>query len=220
MDRERLLAEFAKDMDRRGPLCLPRYPSDNASCLADWQICDRLFLPPGDPRRLVIHPYCPTTKEPGRPGWGLSSAGYDLRLGRTFKIFSNLSATVLDVRKFDESCLIAHEGDWCIIPPNSFVLGQSVEYIEMPEDVIALALGKSTNVRCAVGSALTPLEPGWRGYLTLELPNHAPLPLRIHAGDGICQLVFFQLGGPASVPYNKKASAMYQDQEGLRVPSV
>lgn len=188
--------------------------------LADWQIHARLGLPSSDPARLRIDPFASGTKVPGRPSWGLSSYGYDLRLGRKYKVFSNAQALCIDLRTFTADQLPTVEGDTCVIPPNAYVLAETLEWLEMPEDVLGIVLGKSTYARAGTGLNMTPIEPGWRGKITLEIANHTPLPAVIHSGDGIGQILFFQGSAPCSVPYNRKASPCYQDQQGVMGPRV
>ncbi|MBE3599484.1 MAG: dCTP deaminase [Limnochordaceae bacterium] len=150
--------------------------------------------------------------------YGLSSFGYDLRVAREFKIFTNVNSSIVDPKHFDPGAFVDFEGDVCIIPPNSFALARSVEYLRIPEDVVCITLGKSTYARCGIIVNITPAEPGWRGYLTIEISNTTPLPARIYAGEGIAQMLFFRGERPA-VTYSSR-QGKYQDQQGIVLPRV
>lgn len=150
--------------------------------------------------------------------YGLSSFGYDLRVAKEFKIFTNVNSSVVDPKNFDPRAFVDFEGDVCIIPPNSFALGRSVEYFRIPEDVVCVTLGKSTYARCGIIVNITPAEPGWRGYLTIEISNTTPLPARIYAGEGIAQMLFFR-GEHPMVTYSSR-QGKYQDQRGIVLPRV
>lgn len=188
--------------------------------LSDEQIQERIALPADNPFCLRIDPFVLGTKIEGRPSYGLSSYGYDIRLGRKFRVFSNMSGHVLDVRDFKESALTPLESECCIIPPNAYVLAETLEYFKIPEDVIAICLNKSTYCRAGIGLNMSPLEAGWKGVLTLEIANHTPLPNRIWAGDGIGQILFLEGSRPCKTPYNKKGHPQYQNQKGLTLPKV
>lgn len=150
--------------------------------------------------------------------YGLSSFGYDLRVAREFKVFTNVNSTIVDPKQFDPRAFVDFEGDVCIIPPNSFALARSMEYFRIPEDVVCVTLGKSTYARCGIIVNITPAEPGWRGYLTIEISNTTPLPARIYAGEGIAQMLFFR-GERPSVTYASRGGK-YQDQQGIVLPRV
>lgn len=143
--------------------------------------------------------------------YGLSSYGYDLRLGNRFKIFTNINSTIVDPKNFSNDSFVEHEGDECIIPPNSFVLGYSLERLHIPRNVIATVLGKSTLARVGIVCIATPLEPDWQGYVTLEFANTTPLPAKIYAGEGCCQLLFFQ-GEDCITSYSDR-NGKYNNQE-------
>lgn len=132
--------------------------------------------------------------------YGLSSYGYDLRLGNKFKIFTNINTAMIDPKNFDPASFVEHEGDTCIIPPNSFVLGVSKEYIRMPKNVTGVVLSKSTYARGGNICLATPLEAEWEGYVTLEFSNTSPLPSIMYAGEGCCQVLFFA-GNPCTTTY-------------------
>lgn len=142
--------------------------------------------------------------------YGLSSYGYDLRLDTKFKIFTNVNAGIIDPKNFDEKSFIDHEGDYVIIPPNSFILGSSVEKLNIPRNVTGIVLGKSTYARTGVNCLATPLEAGWSGYVTLEFSNSTPLPVKMYANEGCCQVLFFR-GNACNVSYADR-SGKYQNQ--------
>jgi dCTP deaminase len=149
--------------------------------------------------------------------YGLSSYGYDVRLGRKFKIFSNLNNTVIDPLNFDESCLHDHEGDYVIIPPNSYILGKTIEYFTIPKDVMVICVGKSTYARCGAIVNVTPIEPGFAGNIVIEISNSTSLPLKVYADQGIAQFVFFQGTEPCEVSYADKGGK-YQGQTTIQLP--
>lgn len=145
--------------------------------------------------------------------YGLTSFGYDIRCGRKFKIFTNVNSTVIDPKNFDDKCFVEFEGDVCIIPPNSFVLAHSLEYIRVPRDMHVICLNKSTYARTGVMGNCTPLEAGWEGHITLEFSNTTPLPAKLYAEEGCVQLNFFR-GNPCSVSYaDRGGKYMHQGAE-------
>ena len=150
--------------------------------------------------------------------YGLSSFGYDLRAAPEWRIFVNAFNTVVDPKNFDTDSLVEVDGDACIIPPNSFALTRSVEYMRIPEDVMVVALGKSSYARCGIVANVTPLEPGWEGHVTLELSNTTPLPAKVYANEGIVQLLFFQGERPEVTYADRKGK--YQGQRGVTLPRL
>lgn len=181
--------------------------------LADWEI--RNLCLDAEP---MIQPYDHGDKKVGKISSGESSYGYDMRLGRKFKIFTNMHGGVIDPKNAEPKHLFDLEADVCEIPPNSYVLGESLEAFDLPDDVIGIAIGKSSYARVGVLVNCTPLEPGWKGVLTIEIANLCPLPVRIYAGEGIAQIIFFR-GEPCLRPYGKR-STTYQNQEGLTLARV
>lgn len=151
--------------------------------------------------------------------YGLSSFGYDLRIDRHFKIFTNVNSTIVDPKAFDRGGFVEYEGDVCIIPPNSFVLASSVEYIRMPDNVVGVVLGKSTIARMGVNCLATPLEPGWEGHVTLEFANCTPLPAKLYAGEGGCQVMWHQ-GMIPDVTYADRGGKYQHQQAGPVEPRV
>ena len=151
--------------------------------------------------------------------YGLSSYGYDLRVGNKFKIFTNVNNSLVDPKKFNEDAFIDVEGDFCIIPPNSFALAVSVEYFRIPRDVLTVCIGKSTYARCGLIVNVTPFEPEWEGYVTLEISNTTPLPAKIYANEGLAQVLFYRADGICETSY-KDRQGKYMNQMELTLPSV
>lgn len=149
--------------------------------------------------------------------YGVSSYGYDVRCSRHFRIFTPTWGTVIDPKAFDERAFVEHEGDECIIPPNSFVLTSSIERLRVPRDVLVLCIGKSTYARCGIVCGCTPLEPEWEGHVTIELSNTTPLPAKVYAGEGIAQLLFLGSAGACEVSYADR-NGKYQAQPLVPVP--
>lgn len=149
--------------------------------------------------------------------YGLSSYGYDARVAPEFKIFTNINSTISDPLSFDENSYVDHEGDFCIIPPNSFVLTRTVEYFHIPEDVLVLVVTKSTAARIGVQTLATPLEPGWHGHVTLEFANTSPLPAKLYANQGGVQLLFLRGDDKCEVSYATRGGK-YQGQTGITLP--
>jgi dCTP deaminase len=180
-------------------------------------------------RELIkVEPFEENVKRPGRISYGLSSYGYDVRVGTRFKIFTPTPRTggiaVVDPKKFTDDLFVeidtARTGaDHVVIPPNSFALCETVEYIAVPRDVLVICVGKSTYARCGLIVNVTPLEPEWRGKVTREISNTTPLPARVYAGEGIAQFVFFRGERVCEKSYADK-SGKYQDQSGLTLPKV
>jgi dCTP deaminase len=180
-------------------------------------------------RRLVkIEPFAESEKRQGRVSYGLSSYGYDVRVGTRFKIFTPTprhgGITVVDPKKFSDELFIevdtAKQGtDHIVIPPNSFALCETIEFIEVPRDVLVICLGKSTYARCGLIVNVTPLEPEWRGRVTLEISNTTPLPARVYANEGIAQFIFLRAEQVCEQSYADK-KGKYQDQAGLTLPRV
>lgn len=173
--------------------------------------------------RGMIEPFCDGQVRAAEGGgivsYGLSSYGYDARCASDFRIFTNINATIVDPKRIDPGSMIAHEGDACIIPPNSFALARTVEYFRIPRDVITVCIGKSTYARCGIIVNVTPLEPEWEGYVTLELSNTTPLPAKVYANEGIAQVIFHQASEPCETSY-KDRGGKYQKQMELTLPKI
>jgi len=148
--------------------------------------------------------------------YGLSSYGYDLRVGKQFKVFTNIYNTMVDPKNFQPDAFVDMEGDYCIIPPNSFALAMSVEYFRIPRDVLTLCIGKSTYARCGIIVNVTPFEPEWEGYVTLEISNTTPLPAKIYGGEGLAQVLFYR-GEPCEVSYADR-QGKYMKQMEITMP--
>jgi dCTP deaminase len=151
--------------------------------------------------------------------YGVSSYGYDIRVGREFKIFTNVNSTVVDPKNFEDKNIIDYEGDICIVPPNSFALARTIEYFRIPKNVLAVCLGKSTYARCGIIVNVTPFEPEFEGHITIEISNTTPLPAKIYANEGIAQVLFFEGDTPCEVTYKDKAGK-YQGQKGITLPRI
>jgi dCTP deaminase len=151
--------------------------------------------------------------------YGLSSYGYDIQLASEFNLFRKDDQAVIDPLKFNERILDEIESDSIIIPPNSFALGRSVEYMKIPNDVICICVGKSTYARCGIIINVTPLEPGWKGHITIEISNTTALPAKIYANMGIAQILFFKSDEPCEISYSDRAGK-YQGQTGITLPKV
>ena len=162
----------------------------------------------------MITPFSEKQTREGVISYGLSSFGYDIRVADEYKIFTNVKTTIIDPKDFDQSLLVDHRGDVCIIPPNSFVLARTVEYFKIPRNVLTICLGKSTYARCGIIVNVTPFEPEWEGYATLEISNTTPLPAKIYSNEGIAQVIFLESDEPCEVSYADK-KGKYQAQRGI-----
>src|SRR5271169_1917784 len=151
--------------------------------------------------------------------YGTSSYGYDVRCADQFKIFTNINSTIVDPKNFDERSFVDVVGDSCLIPPNSFALARTVEFFRISRNVLTICLGKSTYARCGVIVNVTPLEPEWEGHVTLEFSNTTPLPARIYANEGLCQVLFFESDEDCEVSYKDK-KGKYQAQSGIVLPRL
>jgi dCTP deaminase len=151
--------------------------------------------------------------------YGLSSYGYDVRVSEEFKIFTNINSTIVDPKNFNAYNLVDRKTDVCIIPPNSFVLARTVEYMKIPRDVLVICVGKSTYARCGIVVNVTPLEPEWQGHVTLEFSNTTPLPAKIYANEGACQFLFFKGDQICNVSYADRIGK-YMKQKGVTLPII
>ena len=153
--------------------------------------------------------------------YGVSSYGYDMRVAPEFRIFTNVLSAVVDPKAFDARSFVEFEGEVCIVPPNSFALARSVEYFRIPRNVLTICVGKSTYARCGIITNVTPFEPEWEGHVTLEISNTTPLPARIYANEGICQVLFFEADDDdiCETSYKDKAGK-YQAQRGVTLPRL
>jgi dCTP deaminase len=151
--------------------------------------------------------------------YGVSSYGYDIRVAREFKIFTNVFSATVDPKHFDPKSMVDFVGDVCVIPPNSFALARTVEYFRIPRKVLTVCLGKSTYARCGIIVNVTPFEPEWEGFVTLEISNTTPLPAKIYANEGIAQVLFFEADEECETSYADK-KGKYQAQTGVVLPRL
>jgi dCTP deaminase len=167
----------------------------------------------------MIHPFEEKQVREGVISYGLSSYGYDLRVADEFKIFTNVNSTIVDPKQFDARSFVEFRGPTCIVPPNSFALARSVEYFKIPRNVLTICLGKSTYARCGIIVNVTPLEPEWEGFVTLEISNTTPLPARVYSHEGLCQIIFLESDEVCETSYKDK-KGKYQAQQGIVLPKV
>ena len=172
-------------------------------------------------RHGMIDPYVPgqvSSVDGNRViSYGTSSYGYDIRCSNEFKIFTNINTAIVDPKEFSEASFVDIQSEVCIIPPNSFALARTVEFFRIPRSVLTVCLGKSTYARCGVIVNVTPFEPEWEGYATLEFSNTTPLPAKIYANEGVAQVIFFEADDPCETSY-KDRDGKYQGQVGVTLP--
>ena len=169
----------------------------------------------------MIEPFVDGQVREGAVSYGVSSYGYDMRVAPEFRIFTNVLSVIVDPKHFDARSFVEFDGDVCIVPPNSFALARSVEYFRIPRNVLTICLGKSTYARCGIITNVTPFEPEWEGFVTLEISNTTPLPAKIYANEGICQVLFFEADDEdvCQTSYADK-KGKYQKQTGVTLPKL
>lgn len=167
----------------------------------------------------MIEPFEDKQVREGVVSYGLSSYGYDIRVANEFKIFSNVYNSIVDPKHFDSRAFVDYEGDICVVPPNSFALARTVEYFRIPRNVLTICLSKSTYARCGIICNVTPFEPEWEGFATLEISNTTPLPARIYANEGIAQVIFFESDQVCETSYKDK-KGKYQSQVHITLPRM
>ena len=167
----------------------------------------------------MIEPFADNQVHDGVISYGVSSYGYDIRVADEFKIFTNVYSAIVDPKDFMSESMVDFKGDVCIIPPNSFALARTVEYFRIPRSVLTICVGKSTYARCGIIVNVTPFEPQWEGFVTLEISNTTPLPARIYANEGIAQVLFFQADEECETSYADK-KGKYQKQESIVLPKL
>lgn len=167
----------------------------------------------------MIEPFVDHQIREGVISYGVSSYGYDVRVADEFKIFTNVYSAIVDPKQFDTRSMVDFQGDVCIIPPNSFALAKTVEYFRIPRQVLTVCLGKSTYARCGLIVNVTPFEPEWEGFVTLEISNTTPLPARIYANEGIAQVLFFEADEMCETSYADK-KGKYQHQQSIILPKI
>jgi dCTP deaminase len=170
-------------------------------------------------KHRMIEPFAEKQVRQGVISYGVSSYGYDIRIADEFKIFTNVNSTIVDPKNMDPATMVDFKGTVCVIPPNSFALGRTVEYFRVPRNVLCTCVGKSTYARCGIITNVTPFEPEWEGYVTLEISNTTPLPARIYANEGIAQVLFFESDEACETSYKDKAGK-YQAQQGITLPRL
>ena len=167
----------------------------------------------------MISPFVDTQVSAGVVSYGVSSYGYDIRVADEFKVFTNINNTVIDPKNFDPRSFVDIKADVCIVPPNSFALARTIEYFKIPRDILTICLGKSTYARCGIIVNVTPFEPEWEGYVTLEISNTTPLPAKIYANEGIAQVLFLQSDEECEQSYADK-KGKYLKQTGVTLPRI
>jgi len=167
----------------------------------------------------MIEPFVENQVREGVISYGLSSYGYDIRVTNQFKIFTNVHSAVVDPKHFNPTSFVDFEGEVCVIPPNSFVLTRTVEYFRIPRTVLTICIGKSTYARCGLIVNVTPFEPEWEGFVTLEISNTTPLPARIYANEGIAQVLFLEADEICETSYADR-KGKYQAQQEIVLPRI
>jgi dCTP deaminase len=167
----------------------------------------------------MIEPFVDSQVRDGVISYGVSSYGYDVRITDEYKIFTNVHSAIVDPKHFDTKSMVDFKGEICVIPPNSFVLARTVEYFRIPRGVLTVCLGKSTYARCGLIVNVTPFEPEWEGYVTLEISNTTPLPARIYSNEGIAQVLFFEADEECLISYADK-KGKYQRQQQIELPKM
>jgi dCTP deaminase len=167
----------------------------------------------------MIEPFADQRKRKGKISYGASSYGYDFRLADEYKVPDFTGCGGVDPKKMDAIEFNDYRGRKCQIPPNSFILGRSLEYFRIPRDIIVTCQGKSTYARCGLIVNVTPLEPEWEGYITLSLVNAAPVPATVYSGEGIGQLVFIRAESQCRTSYADR-KGKYQAQKQIRLSRV
>jgi len=167
----------------------------------------------------MIEPFAESQVREGVISYGVSSYGYDIRVADEYKIFTNVFSAVVDPKHFDPKSMVDFQGPVCIIPPNSFALARTIEYFRIPRNVLTVCLGKSTYARCGIIVNVTPFEPEWEGFVTLEISNTTPLPARIYSNEGIAQVLFFEGDEACEISYADK-KGKYQKQQSIVLPKL
>ncbi len=169
--------------------------------------------------QAMIEPFVEKQMRHGVISYGVSSYGYDLRVADEFKIFTNVYSAIVDPKNFSPESFVDFKGEVCVIPPNSFALARSLEYFRIPRKVLTICLGKSTYARCGLIVNVTPFEPSWEGFVTLEISNTTPLPAKVYANEGLAQVLFFEADEECEISYADK-KGKYQGQTGVTPPKL
>ena len=167
----------------------------------------------------MIEPFEDRQVREGVISYGVSSYGYALRVADEFNIFTNVNSSIVDPKHFDKRSFVEFKGDVCIVPPNSFALGRYMEYFRIPRNVLTICVGKSTYARCGIIVNVTPFEPEWEGFVTLEISNTTPLPAKIYSNEGLCQVIFLSADEECEISYKDK-KGKYQSQQGIVLPRL
>lgn len=167
----------------------------------------------------MIDPFVDGQVRDGVISYGVSSYGYDIRVADEFKIFTNVYSAIVDPKNFDSKSMVDYKGDVCVIPPNSFALARTVEYFRIPRSILTICVGKSTYARCGIIVNVTPFEPEWEGFVTLEISNTTPLPAKIYSNEGIAQVLFFESDEECEISYADR-KGKYQNQKGILLPKL
>ena len=167
----------------------------------------------------MIEPFAEEQVRDGVISYGVSSYGYDIRVADEFKIFTNVHSAIVDPKDFDPASMVDFTGEVCIIPPNSFALARTIEYFRIPRGVLTICVGKSTYARCGIIVNVTPFEPEWEGFVTLEISNTTPLPAKIYSNEGIAQVLFFEADEECNASYADK-KGKYQKQQQIMLPRL
>jgi dCTP deaminase len=167
----------------------------------------------------MIEPFAEGQVRDGVISYGVSSYGYDIRVANEFKIFTNVYSAIVDPKHFDTRSMVDFKGEVCVIPPNSFALARTIEYFRIPRSVLTVCVGKSTYARCGIIVNVTPFEPEWEGFVTLEISNTTPLPAKIYANEGIAQVLFFEADEVCTTSYADK-KGKYQKQQTIVLPKL
>jgi dCTP deaminase len=168
----------------------------------------------------MIEPFASEQVGKGIISYGVSSYGYDLRVADEFKIFTNINSTIVDPKQFDPKSFVDFKGDVCIVPPNSFALARTVEYFRIPRSVLTICVGKSTYARCGIIVNVTPFEPEWEGYVTLEISNTTPLPAKVYANEGLAQVIFFDGDEVCQQSYADKRGKYQKQAAEVTLPRI
>jgi len=169
--------------------------------------------------KKMIEPFEEGQARNGVISFWTSSYGYDIRVADEYKIFTNIYSAVVDPKNFDPNSMVDYKGEVCQIPPNSFALARTVEYFRIPRNVLTICVGKSTYARCGIIVNVTPFEPEWEGYVTLEISNTTPLPAKIYSNEGIAQVLFFEADEACETSYAEK-NGKYQYQQSIELPKL
>ncbi len=167
----------------------------------------------------MIEPFVEGQVREGVISYGVSSYGYDMRVADEYKIFTNVNTAVVDPKNFDPRSFVEYKGEVLVIPPNSFALARSVEYFRIPRTILTICVGKSTYARCGIIVNVTPFEPEWEGFVTLEISNTSPLPARVYSNEGIAQVIFLEADEMCETSYKDK-KGKYQAQRGIALPRI